>query len=200
MLGDIGWNGIELAYQVFIQKYRQKNFDNFDGPTVLSPLLFSQISVFNYNRAGGIQSDSVTIRTFGQQQQSIKKQQFSINEDELLGKVWIGNTSQPICVPGNSALTIPGRLGKNTKIPSGTPCLVDTAAVHNLPQGISVNHCLTKPKRQCGASHHHEPKQSQCLDLATIVGSRNVLGRTSLMGLWGRNPSRGAENRGGIAA
>ena len=71
---------------------------------------------------------------------------FSINEDGLLGKVWTGNTCQPICVPGNYALIIPGRLGKNTKIPSGTSCLVDTAAVNNLPQGISVNHCLAHPK------------------------------------------------------
>ena len=58
----------------------------------------------------------------------------------------VGNATQPICVPGNSALTIPGRLGKNTKVPSGTPCLIDTAAVSNLPQGISVNHCLVHPR------------------------------------------------------
>ena len=45
-------------------------------------------------------------------------------------------------MPGNSALTIPGRLGKNTKVPSGTPCLIDTAAVSNLLQEISVNCCL----------------------------------------------------------
>ena len=75
-----------------------------------------------------------------------KVQQLSINEDGLLGKVWIDNTSQPIYVPGDSALTIPGRLGKNTKIPSGTSCLVDTAAVNNLLQRISVNHCLAHPK------------------------------------------------------
>ena len=67
-------------------------------------------------------------------------------KDRLLGRVWIGNTSQPICVPGNSALSISGRLGKNTKIPSGTPCLVGKAAVDNLPHGISVNHCLAHPK------------------------------------------------------
>ena len=96
--------------------------------------------MFHHNKAGAIQSDSVTINTIGQQQQSkTKAQQFSINEDGLLGKVWIGNASQPICVPGNSAFDITGRLCKNTKIPSGTPCLVDTAAVHNSPQGISVN-------------------------------------------------------------
>ena len=75
-----------------------------------------------------------------------KAQQFSINEDGLLGGVWIGNTRQPTCVPGTSALTTPGRLGKNTKVPSGTPCLVDTAAVNNLLQGISVNCCLAHPK------------------------------------------------------
>ena len=47
---------------------------------------------------------------------------------------------------GNSAWTIPGRLGKNTKVPSGTPCLIDTATVNNLPQRISVNCCLVHPK------------------------------------------------------
>ena len=75
-----------------------------------------------------------------------KAQNFTINEDGLLGKVLVGNATQPICVPGNSALTIPGRLGKNTKVPSGTPCLIDTAAVSNLPQGISVNCCLVHPR------------------------------------------------------
>ena len=49
-------------------------------------------------------------------------------------------------MPGNSALTIPGRLGKNTKVPSGTPCLIHTAAVNNLQQGISVIQCLVHHK------------------------------------------------------
>ena len=75
-----------------------------------------------------------------------KAQNFTINEDGLLGKVLIGNANQPICVPGNSVLTILGRLCKNTKVPSGTHCLIDTAAVNNLPQGIFVNHCLAHPK------------------------------------------------------
>ena len=33
-----------------------------------------------------------------------------------------------------------------TTVPSGTSCLIDTAAVSNLPQGISVNHCLVHPR------------------------------------------------------
>ena len=71
---------------------------------------------------------------------------FNINKDGLLGKVLVGNATQPICVPGNSALTIPGRLGEITKVPSGTPCLIDTAALSNLWQGISVNPCLVHPR------------------------------------------------------
>ena len=71
-----------------------------------------------------------------------KAQNFTINEDGLLGKVLIGNANKPICVPGNSALTIPGRMSKNTKVPSGTPCLIDTPAVNNLlqehPKGSGV--------------------------------------------------------------
>ena len=63
-----------------------------------------------------------------------KAQNFAINEDGLLGKVLVGNATQPICLPDNSALTMPGRLGRNTKVPIGTPCLIDTAAVSNLSQ------------------------------------------------------------------
>ena len=86
-----------------------------------------------------------------------KAQNSTINKDGLLGKV--GYVTQPICVPGNSALTIPGRLGKNTKVPSGTPCLIDTAAVSSPATG---NFCKLLPsttKRQDGASHSDEPEQ-----------------------------------------
>ena len=75
-----------------------------------------------------------------------KAQHVTINKDGLLGMVLVGNATQPICVSGNSALTILGRLGKNTKVPSGIPYLIDKAAVSNLPQGISVNHCLVHPR------------------------------------------------------
>ena len=108
--------------------------------------LFFQFCVFHHNKVVGMQSDSVTINTIGQQQQYKKLNNFPSNEDGLLGKVWIGNTRQLICVPHNSALTIPGRPGKNIKIPSGTSCFVDTTAVNNLPWGISAKYCLGHPK------------------------------------------------------
>ena len=145
--GMVGWNLIKLAYQVFVKNYGILCLDNFDCPTGVSPLLFSQLCVYHHCKAGGLNSNSVTLNTNGQQQLPKKKAQNStINKDGLLGKVLVGNATQPICVPGNSALTIPGRLGKNTKVPSGTPCLIDTAAINNLPQGISVNRCLVHPR------------------------------------------------------
>ena len=144
--GMVGWNLIKLAYEVFVKNYGVLCLENFDCPTGVSPLLFSQLCVYHHCKAGGLQSDSVTLNTNGQQQLPKKAQNFTINEDGLLGKVLVGKANQPKCVPGNSALTIPGRLGKNTKVPSGTPCLIDIAAVNNLPQGISVNCCLVHPK------------------------------------------------------
>ena len=141
--GVVGWNLIKLAYQVFVKNYGILCLDNFDCPTGVGPLLFSQLCVYHHCKAGGLYSDSVTLNINGQQQLPKKKaQNLTINKDGLLGKVLVGNVTQPICVPGNSALTIPGRLGKDNQVPSGTPCLIDTAAVNNLPQGISVNHCL----------------------------------------------------------
>ena len=145
--GMVGWNLIKLAYQVFVKNYGVLCLENFDCPTWVSSLLFSQLCVYHHCKAGGLQSDSVTLNADGQQQLSKKKpQNFTSNKYGLLGKVLIGNVNQPICVPGNSALTILGGLGKNTKVPSGTPCLIDTATVSNLPQAISVNCCLVHPR------------------------------------------------------
>ena len=145
--GVVGWNLIKLAYEVFVKIYGVLCLDNFDCPSGVSPLLFSQLCVYHHCKAGGLHSNSITLNIDGQQQLPKKKaQNFTINKDGLLGKVLVGNVTQPICVPGNSALTIPGRLGKNMKVPSGTPCLIDTAAINNLPQGISVNCCLVHPR------------------------------------------------------
>ena len=137
--GVIGWN--LLAYQVFAQKHGLLSLEHYNCPTGISLLLFLQHCVFHHNKAGGIQLGSVTLNTLDSSSY-LKKTKVSINEDGLLGKVWIGNINQPTCVPGNSALTIPGRLGKNTRIPSGTPCLIDRAAVNNLPQEFLLTSAL----------------------------------------------------------
>ena len=49
----------------------------------------------------------------------------------------------PVCIPGNSALTMPGQ---TNKIPSKLTCLVEQAQHHNLPPGIVINRCLATTK------------------------------------------------------
>ena len=45
----IGWNLIQLSYDVFVQKYSTTGFDSFIFPEGVNPLLFSQLCVFHYS-------------------------------------------------------------------------------------------------------------------------------------------------------
>ena len=112
--GIIVWNLIRLAYEVFKQKYGFHVFDIFDCPTGVSLLLFSQLCVFHQKKVSIIQSDSISISTIWQEQRPKEAQQFSTTEEGFLGKAWTGNANQPICVSGNSALTILGRTSKTS--------------------------------------------------------------------------------------
>ena len=64
--GMVGWNLTKLAYEVFVKNYGVLCLENFDCPTGVSPLLFSQLCVYHHCKAGGLQSDSVTLNTNGQ--------------------------------------------------------------------------------------------------------------------------------------
>ena len=74
--GVVGWNLIKLAYEVFVKNYGVLCLENFDCPTGVSPLLFSQLCVYYHCKAGGLQSDSVTLNTNGQQQIPKKSPKF----------------------------------------------------------------------------------------------------------------------------
>ena len=60
-----------------------------------------------------------------------------------IGQVTIGSSNNPICIPGNSVITV---LGCTTKIHLKAVCLVEQAKHHNLPHGIVVNRCVAKVK------------------------------------------------------
>ena len=49
--GMVGWNLIKLAYEVFVKNYGILCLDNFDCPTGVSPLLFSQLCVYHHCKA-----------------------------------------------------------------------------------------------------------------------------------------------------
>ena len=52
--GIISWNLINVAYEVFVQKYGLMSLENFDCPTGVSPLLFLQLCLFHHCKAGWI--------------------------------------------------------------------------------------------------------------------------------------------------
>ena len=49
LLGIIGWNLIQLSYDMFVQKYGTTGFDSFMCPEGVNPLLFSQLCIFYYS-------------------------------------------------------------------------------------------------------------------------------------------------------
>ena len=64
-------------------------------------------------------------------------------EDEPAGTVTIGMNKQPICVPGNSTITV---LGKLSKLVKNGSYLVESAVHNNLPSGVVVNCSYTTSK------------------------------------------------------
>ena len=68
------------------------------------------------------------------------------NFDDVTGhirQVMIGSRNNPICIPGNSVITV---LGHTTRVHPEAVCLVEQAEHHNLSQGIVVNRCVATVK------------------------------------------------------
>ena len=99
-----------------------------------------------------------------------KDQLYFKRKNGALGQVTIGSKQNPVCVPSNSALTVPGQI---SKIPSKLTCQVEQAQHHNLPPGIVINRCMATTKAR-SACHSCQHQQAECLDLATLVGCRIV--------------------------
>ena len=68
---------------------------------------------------------------------------YKIKDQQNFDDVMIGLRKNPICIPRNSVITMPGH---TTKIYPKAVCLVEQAEHHNLPPGIAVNRCVAKIK------------------------------------------------------
>ena len=55
----------------------------------------------------------------------------------------IGIGKEPICIPGNAMLTVPGN---TSKVEKGQSYIVEQVAHHNLPHGLVVNSCCVTAK------------------------------------------------------
>ena len=64
-------------------------------------------------------------------------------KDGAIGQVTIGSKQNPVCVPGNLAITV---LGQTNKISTKITCLVEQAQHQNLPPDIVINRCVATTK------------------------------------------------------
>ena len=152
--GIIGWNLIRLSYDVFIKKYGTMGFNSFICPEGVNPLLFSQLCLYHHSNVQKTNTLGATSEVMSQNigmSKSPKTDDLSKKKDRsyfrrkngAIGQVTIGSEQNPVCIPSNSAHTVPGQ---TNKIPSKLTCLVEQAQHHNLPPGIVINRCMATTK------------------------------------------------------
>ena len=152
--GIVGRNLIWLSYNAFVVKYGALGFDSFVCLEGVNPLLFSQLCVYHHSNTNESSVLGVSSQLVSQQPEQIEspkpddlyKKKDQQNFDDVtghIGQVMIGSKKNPICIPRNSVITVPGH---TTKIHPKAVCLVEQAEHHNLPQGIVVNRCVAKFK------------------------------------------------------
>ena len=151
--GIIGWNLIQLSYDMFIQKYGTTGFDSFICPERVNPLLFPNCAFFtiltyertiHWEQLQKLCPKTSKLVSPQRQMTCLKKDQLHFRrKNGAIGQVTTGSKQNPVCVPSNSALTVPGQ---TNKIPSKLTCLVEQAQHHNLPPGIVINRCVATTK------------------------------------------------------
>ena len=152
--GIVGWTLVQLSYNVFIEIYGTSGFGSFTCLEGVNPLLFSQLCVYHHSNTSGSSGLGVSTQTVSQQQEQIeppktndlckKKDQQNFDDAKgQIGQVTIGSRKNPICIPGNSVITVSWH---TTKIHPKAVCLVKQAEHHNFPLGIVVN-------KVCGQSY-----------------------------------------------
>ena len=99
--GIVGWNLIQLSYNMFVEQYGASGFDSFVCPEGVNPLLFSQLCVFHHsntdnNNELGVSSNPVSQQT--EQISSPKSDDLYIKKDQQnfddvsrhIGQVMVG--------------------------------------------------------------------------------------------------------------
>ena len=80
--GIVGWNLIQLSYNMFVEQYGASGFDSFICPEGVNPLLFSQLCVFHHSSTNNGNELGVSSNSVSQQTEQIS----SPKTDDLLKK------------------------------------------------------------------------------------------------------------------
>ena len=142
-------------YQEFLKKYNIDVFEDSECPDTVNPLLFSQLCIYYYadivpDVVSKIQDEDALVYTKeitknrkGKIIDKKQHQNFISGEDGPVGTVTIGTDNHPIHVPGNSTITVQGKL---SKLVTKGLYMIELAADNNLLSGIVVNGSYVTPK------------------------------------------------------
>ena len=136
-------------------KYSIGIFEDFECLDGVNPLLFFQLCIYYYadlvpavvneiqDKDGLVYTKEITKNEKCNIMNKKKHQNFISGADEPVDTVPIGADNQPIYVPGNSTITIPGSV---SKLVAKESYMVELAAHNNLPSGVLINHSYVTPK------------------------------------------------------
>ena len=142
------WNLVKLAYQEFLKKYNINVFEDFECQDGVNPLLFSQLCIYYYahvvpavvneiqDEDGLIYTKEITKNKKGKIIDKKTHQNFVSGAVQQVSTVTIGTNNQPICVPGNSIIRVPGKV---SKLVTKGSYMIEFTVHNNLPSGVVVN-------------------------------------------------------------
>ena len=146
--GVIGCNLIHLGCKEFGKLHGFECFKNFQCPSSVHPVVFSQFCTFFHQERLKAQAkpesqDTTNVSSSGISLEG-KKKNLTKESVTTLGQVWVGESHQPLCIPTNSAKVVTGKTDKITK---HLACMVESCNSSNLPMGVVVNRTMVTPNK-----------------------------------------------------
>ena len=117
--GVIGCNLIHLGCEEFGKLHGFECFENFQCPSSVHPVVFSQFCTFFHqerlkDQAESESQDATNVSSSGISSEG-KKKDLTKESVMTLGQVWVGESHQLLCIPTNSAKVVTGKTDKIMK-------------------------------------------------------------------------------------
>ena len=144
----IGCNLIHLECEEFGKLHGFECFENFQCPSSVHLVVFSQFCTFFHQERFKAQAksegqDTTNVSSSGISSEG-KKKDLTKELVTTLGQVWVGESHQPLCIPTNSAKVVRCKTGRITK---RLACMVKSCDSSNLPMGVVVNRTMVTPNK-----------------------------------------------------
>ena len=120
-------------------------------PKNINPIIFSQLCSFYHQGKLASSQTEVANQNLGHIKvntskisSEVKRKDPGLGSESTLGRVWVGNTHEAICILANSMKVVWDRTDVITQQLS---CMVEPRVCNNLPLGLVVNRTMVSPNR-----------------------------------------------------